>query len=77
MSCVNNMHEQYRLSDGSFFTDYRNSHEYNREIMKLLNSLGCTVNNNYDYKLCLIKHADKIADLEREKSFIKNGFYEC
>ena len=38
MSCVNNMHEQYRLSDGSFFTDYRNSHEYNREIMKLLNS---------------------------------------
>lgn len=61
-----------RMSDGRHFTDYRPNCHLNNSV-KLENQIP----NSYDYRLFLIRNADKLMDLNRKQSTIMNGSYEC
>jgi hypothetical protein len=60
------------MSDGRHFTDYRPNCLLNNNL-KIENSLK----NSYDYKLFLTQNSEKIIEINRKKSELINGSYEC
>ena len=57
----------YRMNDGRCFTDYRNSHEVDNELKKLVceidkNNKCCAKNDQYKFKLCITNNSLNLRD---------------
>ena len=60
------------MADGRHFTDYRPNCLLNNNIQ-----IENTISDSYNYKLFLIRNAEKIIEVNRKKSELINGSYEC
>lgn len=60
------------MADGRHFTDYRPNCLLNNNIQ-----IENTISDSYNYKLFLIRNAEKIIEINRKKSELINGSYEC
>ena len=71
------VNEPYRMQDGRAFTDYRSSNDLVREVRQILDKNGCMSDSTYQFKLCLIRNTNSIANYFEKKNFEKNGVYKC
>ena len=65
--------EPYRMNDGRCFTDYRQSHEVDKQVKKMMckyNSQCCK--NNYNYKICLVNSCDTVKNYLENDNFKNN-----
>ncbi len=67
--------DPFRMSDARFFTDYRNNHELNNYVQKVLCSINngvCNNNNNYYLKLYLMRNSEKLHNKIKNDNFKDN-----
>ena len=61
-----------RMADGRHFTDYRQNYALNNNV-----STDNGVETSYEFRMFLTRNANKIIELNKKHSFLKNGVTDC
>jgi len=68
---MDNTIEPYRMADARSFTDYRQSHETDKQVKKYLCKLNSSCcKNNYNYKVCLVNSCNNV------KNYLENDYFK-
>ena len=77
MSCYRTTNNKFftappRMADGRHFTDYRPTFDLNNKIQNDNN-----IETSYDYRMFMSNNADRIMEVNRQHSQLKNGVNNC
>ena len=61
-----------RMADGRHFTDYRPTFDLNNKIQNDNN-----ISSSYDYRMFMTNNAEKIIEVNKQHSHLKNGVSNC